>query len=189
MEGEEFPSLPHEIPDLKNKAGDKKAGMKQTIYNMAYWDILTIHEIRLKVHNFYFDSFSDPVALQKCYEALMQMFIIFEHGISPRLRHVITDRFREFRNDFLPYLIAYRMNRVPISGKTYDEARKAIMKLEREVYKAKHKVGLHIPTEFIKDGNETLDERMGVSSIRKHQSKEKKRKERAESRPARPYKR
>lgn len=134
-----------------------------TTYNMNHLDILAIHEMRMKVHDLYFQSVNDPGSLLLCFEALRQMFLPYQMQVmkNRRIYKEIEISFLNWRRRY-DALMESRTSEGKIDGADYSELRERLYNLEVLLYHAKFSVGLAIKTERAVTDEDRMDQRMGV---------------------------
>jgi len=143
----------------------------QTIYNMASYDMLAIHNIRTTVHELYVQSYDNFANLVLCYELLTQMLMVYKWNIPEKRRRRMRQEFDRFEQDLGKYMMPEYRNR-SIPQHEFFELRKKLRKLIDYAYKAKNGIGLGIPAERRQTAVTKLDSAMGVQHVREKAAKE-----------------
>lgn len=138
------------------EGGQKPLPKEQTLFNMALLDFNEIDRHRQIVHQFYLSSVDNPYHIFLSYEALKQMFVIFQWTLDESLMKTTLKKFEKF-TDLLNKNNQVLTNR-RASPEVLAELRQELYGLIQDVYRAKQIGGLGMPKTKMKDIESTIGE-------------------------------
>ena len=131
-----------------------KTPQEKTVFNMTVYDMETMHQIRNRFHDLFFESvYPNRVALFQSERALRQFFKVFKSALPYDSKKNVEKKFVQFKEKY----DKFRYTKF-ISMPQYDEIVREIDKLEDMVYLAKHRIGLGFLTEKTRDADTLLEE-------------------------------
>lgn len=146
-----------EIREVKQDKQKKytKLVKNASILNMGVYDIEAADQIRKRMHEYYFLSTTDPLALVQCYEAAMQFYIVFRSNLPPFKINQLDREFHEVGESLKNIGLGTKIPRG-----MYNERRSRVVVIIRNLYEAKHIIGLGLPMERRMGSTEKLKEAM-----------------------------